>query len=478
MPELFCMRNGSAQVKFHIFHYFCHPFLQSMIVKKFGGTSIGNPTRIRKVVEMMRGNTDVLLVLSAVSGTTDALESLAACLHAEQRADAERMILELETHYTEFNAQLFSTDQYRSAADEMLAHHINYLRGFLNHMFTVHEERAVLAQGELISSALFKFCCDEVGLKAELLSALDFMRLDNEGEPDTSFIRNRLNKLLQERAASGIYITQGYICRNAFGEIDNLKRGGSDYSATLMGAAIQADEIQIWSDVDGMHNNDPTLVPGTHPIRELSYKEAAELAYFGARILHPSCVQPARQHHIPLLLKNTLDPQAEGTRISDKTSHKDKIKAVAAKDDIIALRIRSGSMLHAYGFLRHIFEVFERHRTPIDMITTSEVSVSLTIDSADRLDEIVSELEDYGQVQVDRDQVIICIVGDFLAENHGYAVMVFEALKEIPVRMVSYGGSANNISLLVSSSDKQRALLALNSNLFCQEGNSINKAGN
>jgi aspartate kinase len=332
-------------------------------------------------------------------------------------------------------------------------------------MFTVNEEKAILAQGELLSTAMFQFFLEEINEKSILLPALNFMRIDDNEEPDLTYIETHLKQELEKNKGFNFYITQGFICRNIFGEIDNLKRGGSDYTASLIGAALQATEIQIWTDIDGMHNNDPRVVNKTHPIEQLSFDEAAELAYFGAKILHPTCILPAQKRNVPVKLLNTMQPDAKGTIIT-KDAAGTGIKAVAAKDGITSVSIKSGRMLLAYGFLRSVFEVFERHKTPIDMITTSEVAVSLTIDTDKHLKDIVEELEKFGQVSVEKDQTIICIVGNVSFDKIGYAQKVFNALSEIPVRMISYGGSEYNISVLVKSEYKKQALQALNAGLF------------
>ena len=436
-----------------------------MIIQKFGGTSLGTPQRMQAVARLVNDGEVKVIVLSAVSGTTNHLVAIAQALYQKDHKEALRLIDEHEKKYHQFIKELFSTEEYQGKGAELIKAHFDFIRSFTKDLFTIYEERAVLAQGELISTALFHYYLSETGVPSVLLSALDFMRIDKEGEPDDWYIENNLGRLLKENEGPKLFVTQGYICRNAYGEIDNLKRGGSDYTASLVGAAMRADEIQIWTDIDGMHNNDPRVVDNTQPIRRLSFDEAAELAYFGAKILHPSSVLPAHKRDVPVRLKNTLDPEAEGTLISSSSGEK-AIKAVAAKDNIVAIKIRSGRMLLAYGFLRKVFEVFERHKVPIDMITTSEVAVSLTIDDATRLKELVEELEEFGMVEVDEDQVIICIVGDFLGESTGYANQVMEALKSIPIRMISYGGSKNNISVLVSKENKAAALQALHGGLF------------
>ena len=436
-----------------------------MKVLKFGGTSVGSPEQMQQVADLLTGSEQKVVVLSAVAGTTNLLEEITKLLFSEERKEARDQITELEQSYFAFIERLYSDEDCQAKASEMLKAHFEHIKSFTRDMFTIHEERSILAQGELISTALFTCYLEEKNIEVTLLPALDFMRTHKDGEPDNFYIKEQLNKLLFEHKNCDLFITQGYICRNAFGEIDNLKRGGSDYTASLIGAACEAEEIQIWTDIDGLRNNDPRVVDNTYPIRELSFNEAAELAYFGAKILHPSSLRPARENNIPVRLKNTMDPDAEGTLISAE-SKGDQIKAVAAKDGITAIKIRSGRMLLAHGFLRNIFEVFERLKTPIDMITTSEVAVSLTIDDTTHLDDIVTALENFGTVEVDHNQTIVCVVGDFLADKYGYAVNIFNSLSEVPIRMISYGGSRNNISLLISSEHKETALKALNEGVF------------
>ena len=371
----------------------------------------------------------------------------------------------LEHTYSDVISELYSTEIYLNKAQEIILSHFDYLRSFSKSVFTVFEEKAILAQGELLSTNMFQLYLEENGANSVLLPALDFMRIDKNSEPDNAFIAENLKKILAENPGKDIYITQGYICRNFYGEIDNLQRGGSDYSASLIGAAIKADEIQIWTDIDGMHNNDPRYVVGTKPVPMLHFEEAAELAYFGAKILHPTCILPAKLHNIPVRLLNTMDPAAPGTIISNKRK-KGIIEAVAAKDGITAIKIKSGHMLLAYGFLRKVFEIFESNQTPIDMITTSEVGVSVTIDNTRKLEEILNDLKKFGTVTVDRDMVIVCIVGDMDYELVGFQAKVINALKDIPIRMVSYGGSNYNISVLIKAEDKKKALNLLSEALF------------
>lgn len=431
-----------------------------MKILKFGGTSVGSAERMKSVAKLIDTPERKIVVLSAMSGTTNSLVEIANCLYANDNDRANSIISTLEKKYLDTVKDLYVTPEYIKKSEEMIKYHFDYLRSFTMDMFTINEERAVLAQGELLSTALFHFYLQENNRDSVLLPALNFMKIDKDEEPDLAFITENIKKELVQHLSSKLFITQGYICRNAFGEIDNLKRGGSDYSASLIGAAVGADEIQIWTDIDGMHNNDPRIVSNTKPIAELSFDEAAELAYFGAKILHPSSVLPAKLMNIPVRLLNTMQPEAKGTLITEHAKG-ENVKAVAAKDNIIAIKIKSGRMLLAYGFLRSVFEVFERYKTPIDMITTSEVAVSLTIDNPKYLEAIVAELKQFGLVEVDHHLSIICIVGDFLADKQGYAGSIFALLNNIPIRMISYGGSKNNISILIKTEHKVNALKAL-----------------
>lgn len=436
-----------------------------MQVLKFGGTSVGSAERMQALVKLVANESPKIVVLSAMSGTTNALVAISEALYNKDASKANELLKSLEEKYLSEVNKLYSTESALNKGMQLIKYHLDYLRSFTLDMFTANEEKAILAQGELLSTAMFHFYLEELGIQSVLLPALNFMRIDQNEEPDMNYIETSLNEELKKYEGAKLFITQGYICRNAFGEIDNLKRGGSDYTASLIGAAIRSEEVQIWTDIDGMHNNDPRIVNETHPIHELSFDEAAELAYFGAKILHPTCILPAQKRNIPVKLLNTMQPDAKGT-IIHATEGSEGIKAVAAKDGITAINIRSGRMLLAYGFLRSVFEVFERHKTPIDMITTSEVAVSLTIDNAAHLPAIIKELETFGIVEIDKDQTIICIVGDFTGEKKGYANKVFDALKEIPIRMISYGGSPHNISVLVDGLLKKDALQALNKGLF------------
>lgn len=436
-----------------------------MKILKFGGTSVGSAERIQALVKLVVNKEPKIVVLSAMSGTTNSLVEISEALYKKETAKANELINKLEEKYRKEISLLYKTEEFLKKAGDLIANHFNYLRAFTLDMFTANEEKAVLAQGEMLSTAMFHFYLSEIKVKSVLLPALNFMRIDENEEPDLKYIETNMNAELKKYPGENLFITQGYICRNAFGEIDNLKRGGSDYTASIIGAALYSEEVQIWTDIDGMHNNDPRFVNKTHPINELSFDEAAELAYFGAKILHPTCILPAQKRNIPVRLKNTMQPDAEGTLIANIQT-KEGIKAVAAKDGIVAINIKSDRMLLAHGFLRAVFEIFERYKTPIDMITTSEVAVSLTIDNIKHLKEIKKELEEIANVEIDENQTIICVVGSVPKEAAGYGYKVLAALKDIPVRMVSYGGSANNISVLIDSKLKKEALQSLNKGLF------------
>jgi aspartate kinase len=439
-----------------------------MKVLKFGGTSIGSAERIKDVVRLINNGEQKMVIFSALSGTTNILVEISDYLYKKNPDGANEIINQLERTYQNHVQELYSTNEFRGKANAVLNKHFDYIRSYTKDLFTLFEEKVILAQGELISSSLIQLYLEEQKIKSALIPALDFMRTDKNSEPDPVYIRDKLIKLIEGQKDIEIYITQGYICRNAYGEIDNLERGGSDYSASLIGAAIQAEEIQIWTDIDGMQNNDPRYVEKTSPVRNLQFEEAAELAYFGAKILHPTCILPAKLNRIPVRLLNTMQPDVPGTLISNRME-KGKIKAVAAKDNITAVKVKSGRMLLAYGFLRKVFEIFENYQTSIDMIATSEVGVSITIDSQKHLQEIVDDLKKYGTVTIDKEMTIICVVGDLEWENLGFEAKIIHALKEIPVRMISYGGSNYNVSLLVKSSDKKRALQALSDGLFENE---------
>ncbi len=436
-----------------------------MKILKFGGTSVGSPERMKKLLDIIRPEEKQIVVLSAVAGTTNSLVEISQAYLNGDKRKAKQLTDVLFENYKVFVNDLFSTKEGRNNGNELINYHFTLIGSFSTDLFTPVEEKIILAQGELLSTSLYHFYLTETGVRSVLLPALDFMKIDEDNEPVVEYIGSHLQPMLDERADQTLFITQGYICRNSFGEIDNLRRGGSDYTASLIGAAIRADEVQIWTDIDGMHNNDPRVVKGTSPIAQLSFDEAAELAYFGAKILHPQSVFPARKYQIPVRLLNTLEPSAPGTLITNE-SEKGRIKSIAAKDGIVAIKIHSSRMLLAYGFLRKVFEIFERYKTPIDMITTSEVAVSVTLDDTRYLEEILKDLQDFGTVEVDKDQTIVCVVGDFSFDSHGFAARVFEALKHISIKMISYGASNCNISLLVDSSDKTEALRSLHDRLF------------
>lgn len=440
-----------------------------MKVMKFGGTSVGSPERMKNVSTLVTSSGEpVFVVLSAMSGTTNSLVEISDYLYKKNPEGANEIINRLEQKYMQHVEELYSTDEMKKTTAEFLHGEFDYLRSFTKDLFTSFEEKSIVAQGEIMSTNMVVNYLKECGIKATLLSALDFMRTDKNGEPDTQYIKEKLNAVLAEAPGSQVYITQGFICRNAYGEVDNLQRGGSDYTASLIGAAAGAEEIQIWTDIDGMHNNDPRVVDKTEAVRQLHFEEAAELAYFGAKILHPTCIQPAKYAGIPVRLLNTMEPDAPGT-IIDNVTLKGKIKAVAAKDNITAIKIKSSRMLLATGFLRKVFEIFESYQTAIDMVATSEVGVSMSIDNSSHLTEIVDELKKYGTVTVDTDMCIVCVVGDLDWSNVGFETLATDALKDIPVRMISYGGSNYNISFLIRERDKKRALQSLSDTLFNKE---------
>ncbi len=437
-----------------------------MKVLKFGGTSVGSPERMKSVAKLITGSGEpTFVVLSAMSGTTNSLVEICDYLYKKNPEGANEVINNLERKYAQHVKELYATAEYRQKTSKFLTDEFNFLRSFTKDIFTSFEEKAIVAQGEVMSTNMVTNYLLECGVKTVLLDALTFMRTDKNAEPDMIYIREKLAEVMAENEGNQIYITQGFVCRNAYGEIDNLQRGGSDYTASLIGAALPAEEIQIWTDIDGMHNNDPRIVDKTEAVGQLNFEEAAELAYFGAKILHPTCVQPAKYAGIPVRLKNTMDPEADGT-IIDNTLVSGKIKAVAAKDNITAIKIKSSRMLLATGFLRKIFEIFESYQTPIDMLATSEVGVSMSIDNPRNLSKIVAELKKYGTVTVDPNMCIICVVGDLDWSNVGFETLATDAMKDIPVRMISYGGSNYNISFLIRESDKKRALQNLSNTLF------------
>jgi aspartate kinase len=437
-----------------------------MKVMKFGGTSVGKPERMHHIANLVTSQKEPLIVvLSALAGTTNALAEIISDISKGDRVIAKQNIDKLEEHYHIFIKELFKKTSSLKKAETIVAEHFEFLNIILKISFSEALGKDILAQGELLSTKLFATYLDEQGIDYVLLPALEFMSIDHNDEPQIGSIKSKLTQLLQQFRDKKLFITQGYICKNSRGEVDNLKRGGSDYSASLIAAAINASVCEIWTDIDGMHNNDPRVVNKTVPVEQLSFDEAAELAYFGAKILHPASIWPAQQYKIPVRLLNTMQPEAKGTLITEEAGSIG-VKAVAAKDNITAIRIKSSRMLLAYGFLRKIFEVFEKYRTPIDMITTSEVAVSLTIDNSANLKEILKELETLGITEVDENQIIISVVGNEIAQTSNIVKKFFESIQNIPVRMVSYGGSPHNISLLVPAGYKKQILQQLNKGMF------------
>ena len=436
---------------------------------KFGGTSVGRPERMHQVKDLItRGDEPKIVVLSALSGTTNALVGIGEALAAADRSLAKLRIEELHSHYLAFYPELLKTTEAREKAEAIIQEHFEFLNILLKISFNEAINRDILAQGELLSTKLFQTLLEELNIPSVFLVALDFMSIDENSEPELSKIAEKLTAILAQHPGERIFVTQGYICKNHRNEVDNLKRGGSDYTASLIAAAIQATACEIWTDIDGMHNNDPRVVDRTRPIAEMSFDEAAELAYFGAKILHPASIWPAQQFNVPVKLLNTMEPEAHGTLIKEKVETTG-VKAIAAKDGITAIKIKSTRMLLAYGFLRKVFEIFEKYKTPIDMITTSEVAVSVTIDDLSHLSQILEELNQFGTVEVDQNQTIICIVGNLVSETKGVLKSVMDALLPYPVRMVSYGGSRHNVSVLLDSTYKKAALQSLNEGVFSWE---------
>mgnify|MGYP002588865810 FL=1 len=436
-----------------------------MKVLKFGGTSVGSARRMKNVASIIGSSERKIVVLSAMSGTTNALVCIAGCFYRKAPDEANKMISEQEQKYAREIEALYRTDLYKERALQLVTEHFNHVWSFSGKPFTVFDEKVILAQGELISTGMMDLYLQEQGIESVLLPALNFMRITADGEPDPVYIREKLVALLDQHPDTSVFITQGFICRNAYGDIDNLQRGGSDYSASLIGAAVDAEEIQIWTDIDGMHNNDPRVVNHTSPVRQLNFEEAAKLAHFGAKILHPCCIRPAKESNIPVRLLNSFEPSAPGTLISN-TAEKGRIKAVAAKDDITYIKIKSINQLPSHKFLSHVFDTFAFYKTAVDMVTTSDIGVSVTIDNTEYLQEIVARLESYATVFVEKEMVIICVVGDLERRNVGFEALIIEALKDIPVRMISYGGSSSNVSLVMRKEDKTRALQALSTHLF------------
>ena len=438
-----------------------------MKVSKFGGTSVGSPQRIREVAKLITNRGVNIIVLSAMSGTTNTLVEISEYLHRGNANGAKEILNQLEDRYARVIFDLYTTEDSRHEAARRVGKSFSTIRSLMHDAFTTADEKVILAQGELMSTNLMDIYLHEIGVNSVWLPALEFMRTDKDGEADIDNITATLTPMIEAHPEAELFITQGFICRNVYGEIDNLQRGGSDLTASLIGGAMHAEEIEIWTDIDGMHNNDPRFVENTTPVHELHFDEAAELAYFGAKILHPTCVLPAKFNNIPVRLLNTMEPQARGTLIYN-TVHSRSIKAVAAKDNVIAIKIKSSRMLLASGFIHRVFEIFDNYKRPIDMIATSEVGISVTIDNPLKLEHIIDELKEIGTVTVDYDMVVICVVGDLEWHNRGFEAQAVNALRNIPVRMISYGGSNSNISFLVKKEDKAAALNALSASLFAK----------
>ena len=436
-----------------------------MKVMKFGGTSVGTAVRIKSVGELVCDGERNFVVLSAMSGTTNKLIVISGYLYKQNNTGSLEILNQLENSYLRVISELLNSEEYKQKATAYIKERFDFMRSYGNKVFTLADEKVILAQGELISTHLFYYHLCELGVKCRLLSALDFVKTDRYGDPDYPYITEALTRIMAENNDVSLWITQGFICLNCYNEIDNLLRGGSDYTASIIGSVLKVDEIQIWTDIDGMHNNDPRYVDGTRPVPQLHFDEAAELAYFGAKILHPTCVLPAKLNNIPVRLLNTMDPAARGTLISN-SMEVGKIQAVSAKDQVTAIKVKSSRKLNSHGFLRKVFEIFELYQTPIDIITTSEVGVSVTIENRKHLEEIVDDLKKLGTVTIDDDLVIICVVGDMASDNIGFQPKVVNALKSVPLRMISYGGSNYNVSFVIRAEDKQRSLELLSQELF------------
>ena len=436
-----------------------------MKVLKFGGTSVGSAQRMKEVAKLITDGEQKIVVLSAMSGTTNTLVEISDYLYKKNPEGANEIINKLEAKYKQHIDELFATQEYKQKGLEVVKSHFDYIRSYTKDLFTLFEEKVVLAQGELISTAMVNFYLQECGVKSVLLPALEFMRTDKNAEPDPVYIKDKLRAQLDLYPDTEIYITQGFICRNAYGEIDNLQRGGSDYTASLIGAAINASEIQIWTDIDGMHNNDPRIVKNTTPIKKLSFEEAERLAYFGAKILHPFCIAPARQKDIPVRLLSSIEPQAEGTLIS-KSQDDRIIKAIAAKDSIFYLKFESNHALCPYLFTSKVFDTFARYQTSLCLLTSSSTDISIATDNNEALPRIIRELSKYANVTVEDHMSIISVVGNMKWQYTGFEAKIMEALKDIPLRMISYGSTNNDVSVVVKTSDKKKALQALSNSLF------------
>lgn len=438
-----------------------------MKVLKFGGTSVGSADRMKSVASLICDGELKIVVLSAMSGTTNSLVDICKCLYRKQTDEANKIITHMEQLYAVHIDDLYQANEYKEQALELVTSSFRHIWSFAGEPFTVFDEKIIIAQGELISTGMMNLYLQEKGVHSVLLPALEYMRTTMDGEPDPCYIKEKLSAFIALHLDADLFITQGFICRNAYGEVDNLQRGGSDYSASLIGAAVEATEIQIWTDIDGMHNNDPRLVTHTAPVRQLNFEEAAKLAHFGAKILHPTCILPAKENNIPVRLLNTFEPSAPGTLISN-TAEKGRIKAVAAKDHITYVKIKSLNVIPSHKFLSVVFDAFARYKTAVDMVTTSDIGVSVTIDNAEHLSDIVAGLEEYATVFVEKNMVIVCVVGDLEWQNIGFEARIVNALKDIPVRMISYGGSSSNVSLVMKEQNKIEALQALSTHLFAQ----------
>lgn len=429
-----------------------------MKVLKFGGTSVGSAQRMKDVAQIISDTEQQIVVLSAMSGTTNTLLQIAEYIKLGNPCGATDTLTHLEKKYEKECSDL-------GISFCLLQPFFSELRDSCFQSYSLQLEKDIVAHGELLSTTMMLHYLQSIGRNAVMLPALDYMRIYSNEEPNIPLISSLLKEQLQHLTDSQTIITQGFICRREDGKIDNLKRGGSDYSASIIGAILEVEEIQIWTDIDGMHNNDPRFVDNTSPVPQLSFDEAAELAYFGAKILHPTCILPAKMHNVPVRLLNTMDPAASGTLINNDFE-KGRIEAVAAKDGIAAIRIHSDRMLLAYGFLSRVFAIFDKYKTPIDLITTSEVAVSMSVDNLTHIDQIVEELKSLGTVSLETNMTIISVVGDLRSFNLGFQSQVINALHDIPIRMISYGGSDHNISILIGSDDKKRALQSLSKYLF------------
>ncbi|MCK4562460.1 MAG: aspartate kinase, partial [Flavobacteriaceae bacterium] len=433
-----------------------------MIVLKFGGTSVGSVENFYKIASIVNNiGGRKIVVLSAMSGVTNTLQKIANLLYLNHKKETKLEIEALNNKYLLVIQDLFKKDLNKTIANKIIGSHNDLLLSFLDYSSLENNEKEILVQGEMVTTKLFQLLLEELGQNSNLIPAINFMKIDGLGEPQLDYIESELSKIINKKTNINTFITQGFVCKNDKNNIDNLKRGGSDYTASLIGAALKVEQIQIWTDIDGMHNNDPRFVDQTFSIEEISFDEAAELAYFGAKILHPQSIIPAKEKNIPVLVKNTFKPEAKGTLIHDRAKTKD-IRAIAAKDNITAIKIKSYRMLMAYGFLKKVFEIFEQNKTSIDMITTSEVAISLTIDDVKKLDKIILELQGFGNIKVDSDLSIICIAGDLAQNKKGVTSAIFNCLRDIPIRMISYGGSNYNLSFLVKTTDKVAVLNLLN----------------